>query len=208
MHEFLKFVKRLDWTLLLAILAISILSLMIIASATHANNGQYSFVIKQSVFLLVGLCAAGVLTYFDFHLLDKYAKIIYVVNLVLLVIVKFAGTSALGAQRWIQIGPFTLQPSEFAKLFMIICLARLLSQHPEGFHTWKSLLPVIALMGPPFVLVLIQPDLGTSLVFAAITFGMLYVSGFSMKIVKQIMAVFVVSLPAIWFFLLHDYQKM
>ena len=130
------------------------------------------------------------------------------VNLVLLVIVKFAGTSALGAQRWIQIGPFTLQPSEFAKLFMIICLARLLSQHPEGFHTWKSLLPVIALMGPPFVLVLIQPDLGTSLVFAAITFGMLYVSGFSMKIVKQIMAVFVVSLPAIWFFLLHDYQKM
>ena len=208
MHEFLKFVKRLDWTLLLAILAISLLSLMIIASATHANNGQYSFVIKQSVFLLVGLCTAGVLTYFDFHLLEKYAKIIYVVNLVLLVIVKFAGTSALGAQRWIQIGPFTLQPSEFAKLFMIICLARLLSQHPEGFHTWKSLLPVIALMGPPFVLVLIQPDLGTSLVFAAITFGMLYVSGFSMKIVKQIMAVFVVSLPAIWFFLLHDYQKM
>ena len=56
MHEILKFVKRLDWTLLLAILAISILSLMIIASATHANNGQYSFVIKQSVFLLVGLC--------------------------------------------------------------------------------------------------------------------------------------------------------
>ena len=55
MHEFLKFVKRLDWTLLLAILAISLLSLMIIASATHANNGQYSFVIKQSVFLLVGL---------------------------------------------------------------------------------------------------------------------------------------------------------
>ena len=155
MHEFLKFVKRLDWTLLLAILAISLLSLMIIASATHANNGQYSFVIKQSVFLLVGLCTAGVLTYFDFHLLEKYAKIIYVVNLVLLVIVKFAGTSALGAQRWIQIGPFTLQPSEFAKLFMIICLARLLSQHPEGFHTWKSLLPVIALMGPPFVLVLI-----------------------------------------------------
>ena len=71
MHEFLKFVKRLDWTLLLAILAISLLSLMIIASATHANNGQYSFVIKQSVFLLVGLCTAGVLTYFDFHLLEK-----------------------------------------------------------------------------------------------------------------------------------------
>lgn len=70
-------------------------------------------------------------------------------------------------------------------MIMIIVLARVLADHKGGFNTWKSLLPVAAWMLPPFLLVFIQPDLGTSLVFAAICFGMLYVSGLRMKLVRQ-----------------------
>ena len=212
MHKILKIFKKLDWSLFLSIIGLAVISLLIIGSATHANishvEGQFDFIIKQGAFLLLGIITSIFMLKYDFHILEKYIKSIYILNIILLLIVKFAGTSALGAQRWIQIGPFTLQPSEFAKLFMIICLAKLLAKHPEGFHTWKSLIPVIALMGIPFILVLIQPDLGTSLVFGAITFGMLYACGFDMKMFKQILGGFIVSLPAIWFFLLHDYQKM
>ena len=90
---------------------------------------------------------------------------------------------------------------------MIICLARMLADHKGGFRTWRSLLPVAGLMLPPFILVFIQPDLGTSLVFAAICFGMLFLSGLRMRIVKQALCALVAFFPVLWFFLLHDYQK-
>lgn len=208
----MRYLRRIDSTLIFSVLSLSFISLLIIGSATHANisgkPGQFDFVIKQGVFLIVGIVFAIFTLKFDYKILYKWSNWLYVINLIFLLIVKFAGTSALGAQRWIQIGPITLQPSEFAKFFMIICLAKLLSKHPEGFKTWKSLLPVISLMFVPTLLIFIQPDLGTSLVFAAITMGMLFISGLDMKLVKRAIMGFVLVMPFIWFFVLHSYQKM
>ena len=208
----IRYWRRIDSTLLMAVLGLAVICLLIIASATHANMdgkpGQYDFVMKQGVFLVAGLVIAGGSLYFDYRKLYRLVPVIYGINAVLLLVVKFAGTSALGAQRWIQIGPFTLQPSEFAELIMIICLARLLSNNKSGFQTWKSLLPVAALMALPTLLIFIQPDLGTSLVFAAITFGMLYICGLKMQLVKRAFLALVVAFPVIWFFILHSYQKM
>ena len=163
---------------------------------------------KQGVFLVGGICIAAGTLYFDYRKLYRLVPALYIINAVMLLIVKFAGTSALGAQRWIQIGPFTLQPSEFAKLIMIICLARLLSTNHTGFKTWKSLIPVAGMMFLPTILIFIQPDLGTSLVFAAIAFGMLYICGLRMELVKRALIALVVMFPVIWFFVLHSYQKM
>lgn len=208
----IRYWRRIDSTLLMAVLGLAVICLLIIASATHANMdgkpGQYDFVIKQGVFLILGLLVAGGSLYFDYRKLYRLVPALYILNAILLLVVKFAGTSALGAQRWIQIGPFTLQPSEFAKLFMIICLARLLSKNKNGYQTWKSLIPVACLMALPTLLIFIQPDLGTSLVFAAITFGMLYICGLKMQLVKRAFLAFVVAFPLIWFFVLHSYQKM
>ncbi len=208
----IRYWRRIDSTLLMAVLGLAVICLLIIASATHANMdgkpGQYDFVMKQGIFLVVGLIIAGGSLYFDYRKLYRWVPVIYGINAILLLVVKFAGTSALGAQRWIQIGPFTLQPSEFAKLIMIICLARLLSNNKSGFQTWKSLLPVAGLMALPTLLIFIQPDLGTSLVFAAITFGMLYICGLKMQLVKRAFLALVVAFPVIWFFVLHSYQKM
>ncbi len=208
----IRYWRRIDSTLLMAVLGLAVICLLIIASATHANMdgkpGQYDFVMKQGIFLVVGLIVAGGSLYFDYRKLYRWVPVIYGINAILLLVVKFAGTSALGAQRWIQIGPFTLQPSEFAKLIMIICLARLLSNNKSGFQTWKSLLPVAGLMALPTLLIFIQPDLGTSLVFAAITFGMLYICGLKMQLVKRAFLALVVAFPVIWFFVLHSYQKM
>lgn len=200
-----------DTTLVLTVLGLAVICLSIIASATHANlghPGQYDFVVKQGAFLLIGLVIGGVSLRVDYRKLYRLVPALYVINAILLLVVKFAGASALGAQRWIQVGPFTLQPSEFAKLIMIICLARLLSNNKKGYRTWKSLLPVAGVMALPTLLIFIQPDLGTSLVFAAITFGMLYLCGLRMRLVKQALIAFVVAFPLIWFFVLHSYQKM
>lgn len=116
----IRYWRRIDSSLLMTVLGLAVVSLLIIASATHANvpghPGQFDFVIKQGVFLLLGLAVAGGSLYFDYRKLYRFVPALYVVNAVMLLVVKFAGTSALGAQRWIQIGPFTLQPSEFAKL--------------------------------------------------------------------------------------------
>lgn len=207
----IRYWRRMDSTLLLAVLGLAVICLLTIASATHANiegkPGQYDFVMKQGIFLAVGLAVAVGSLYFDYRKLYRMVPVLYGINALLLLVVKFAGTSALGAQRWIQIGPFTLQPSEFAKLIMIICLARLLANNKSGFQTWKSLLPVAGLMALPTLLIFIQPDLGTSLVFAAITFGMLYICGLKMQLVKRAFLAFVVVFPLIWFFVLHAYQK-
>lgn len=204
--------RRIDSTLLLTVLGLALVSLLIISSATHANipnhPGQFDFIIKQGIFLVVGLIVSGGLLYFDYHKLYRLVPMLYVVNLILLLIVKFAGTSALGAQRWIQVGPFTLQPSEFAKIIMIICLARLMSNNHGGYRTWRSLLPVAGLMALPTLLIFIQPDLGTSLVFMSITFGMLYIKDLNMKMVKKAFIAFIAVFPLIWFFVLHEYQKM
>lgn len=154
----IRYWRRIDSSLLMTVLGLAVVSLLIIASATHANvpghPGQFDFVIKQGVFLLLGLAVAGGSLYFDYRKLYRFVPALYVVNAVMLLVVKFAGTSALGAQRWIQIGPFTLQPSEFAKIIMIICLARLLSNNKKGYRTWKSLLPVAGLMALPTLLIL------------------------------------------------------
>lgn len=208
----IRYLRRVDSTLIFTVLGLVFISLLIIGSATHANisdkPGQFDFVIKQSVFLIVGIIFFIFTLRFDYKILYKWSNWLYVINLIFLLIVKFAGTSALGAQRWIQIGPITLQPSEFAKFFMIISLAKLLSKHPEGFKTWKSLIPVVALMFAPTLLIFIQPDLGTSLVFAAITMGMLFICGLEMKLVKRALLGLMLVMPFIWFFVLHSYQKM
>ncbi len=208
----IRYWRRIDSTLLLSVLALGVICLLIIASATHANvdgtPGQFDFVMKQGVFMVGGIVIAAVALHFDYRKLYHWVPVLYGINAILLLVVKFAGTSALGAQRWIQIGPFTLQPSEFAKLFMIICLARLLANNKSGFQTWKSLLPVAALMALPTLLIFIQPDLGTSLVFAAITFGMLYICGLRMKLVQRAFIALVATFPLIWIFVLHSYQKM
>ncbi len=205
------YLRKIDGTLLFVIFALVFLGILTIGSATHVNVAEepdrYYFVIRQTLFFVVGFAMAVYSLKYDYHILYKWAPYLYGLNCLMLLAVRFLGTSALGAQRWFQIGPITIQPSEFSKVLMIICLARFFSDHKEGFYTWKSLIPVIALMILPMGLVFIQPDLGTSLIFAAICFGMLYLSDLSIKIIWQACVAFAVFCPFAWQFLLHEYQK-
>ena len=205
-----RWLRRMAFTLIAATLAIILMSLVIIGSATHVNapSGQrYWFVQRQGFFALLNCALAFFLMNFDYKMLQRYGNRLYIFNLIMLLAVMFLGHSALGAQRWIQLGPITLQPSEFSKLIMIVSLAALLEDKIGKLNTVHDLLPIAAYVGVPFLLVMKQPDLGTSLVFMAIFFGMIFACGVNLKLLGWIFASGLACLPILWHFL-KDYQKM
>lgn len=205
-----KILQRMDFTLLIATVAIIIMSLVIIGSATHINTPseeRYWFVQRQGIFAIMNVTLAIFMMNFDYKMFQGYGNRLYIFNLVMLLLVMVAGHSALGAQRWIMIGPISIQPSEFSKLIMIISLAAMLEERVGKLNTLQDLLPVAGYVGLPFLLVLKQPDLGTSLVFMAIFFGMSFVSGIRLKLLWGIIAAGLAALPLLWQFL-KDYQKM
>uniref|UniRef100_A0A7C1J081 Peptidoglycan glycosyltransferase RodA n=1 Tax=Ammonifex degensii TaxID=42838 RepID=A0A7C1J081_9THEO len=176
-----RFLRTLDYTLLAVAGLIILYGLIAISSATHVTNptgaDAFSFVKRQVIWIAIGFTIAAFLICWRYEELPRYATVLYVVNLLLLAAVLFVGHTALGAQRWIKIGPFLLQPSEFAKFVIIITLANFLARREERLGRLRDLLPVFSFVGLPLLLVLKQPDLGTSLVFIAVTFSMLYMAG-------------------------------
>ncbi len=205
-----RLLKNLDFTVISVTVLLVLISLVVIGSATHVNTpgeDRYWYVQRQGIFAVINIAVIFILLHFDYKSLGKYANILYAINLVMLLAVMFVGQSALGAQRWIQIGPINLQPSEFSKLIMIISLAHLLEKKQGHFDAFKDLIPIFIFVGVPFLLVLKQPDLGTSLVFLAILFGMLFIAGIRVKHLAAIFAAGLAILPIFWHFL-KDYQKM
>ena len=205
-----RLLRRIDFALLLAAVAIVIYGLVIISSATHINTPgeeRFWFVQRQGIFAVVNAILAIFFMNFDYRGLSQHGRKLYVFNLIMLVAVMLFGHAALGAQRWIQIGPISLQPSEFSKLIMIICMASVLEERMGRLNTLQDLLPIAAYVGIPFILVLKQPDLGTSLVFLAIFFGMVIACGMPWRIFTLIICAGVAALPVLWQFL-KDYQKM
>lgn len=208
--DFKRILRNLDWWLLGAVLALMVCGLILIESATFsfsASGGLRSWhVDRQATFMLIALSLGAFSLKFDYRVLKSYTKYMYIGNILLLISVMAFGVTMLGAQRWIQIGPISFQPSEFAKVFLIICLAAFMEKRIEWLETFKDYLPVFAYIFLPFILVMKQPDLGTSLTFIAILLGMIFVSGFKYNWFAKLGVLFVALLPAFWM-ILKDYQK-
>ena len=204
-----RIIREWDWILVLSTISLIIIGCVVIGSATHVNREGLQItglVSKQLLFFGLNIVAIVGLQWLDYERLRPYAKWIYGATIVMLLAVMVVGTSALGAQRWIQIGPITIQPSEFTKLMMIISLANMLESRVGKLNTFKELLPVFLFLGIPALLVFKQPDLGTSLVYVAILAGMLFVSGIRMRLVQIMVGTMVALLPLSWF-VLQEYQK-
>jgi rod shape-determining protein rodA len=183
--------------------------LVLIASATHTEalrTGVNYFVQRQGLFLAVDLLLVILLLRLDYHVLKQVALPLYVLTLILLLGVMFFGHSTMGAQRWIRLGPVIFQPSEFSKVFIIVCLAAFLDKQAGSLEHWKEYLPAGLFLLAPFVLVLRQPDLGTALVFGAIGFSMFWVCGFKTRWIAWMTGVLICLSPLIWHFL-HEYQR-
>ncbi|WP_008314474.1 rod shape-determining protein RodA [Leptolyngbya sp. PCC 6406] len=163
--------QQVDW-LLLSLPTILMVFASVVIASTQINLEQTAFGWNHLLMGVVGLIIAVGLCRFRYETLLAWQWPIYLLVNASLITVIFLGTSGLGAQRWINVFGFYVQPSEFAKVGVIITLAAML-QAPGGTTLW-GILRALAVISVPWGLVFIQPDLGTSLVFGAITLGMLY----------------------------------
>ena len=150
--------------------------------------------LSQIATALFGTVVALFLAKFRLERLKPLLIPIYIATVISLIAVRVIGTSALGAQRWISIGPFNIQPSEFAKLSAILLLAAVLDRHPVERPV--DLLRPLGIISIPWLLVFIQPDLGTSLVFGALLLTMLYWSGMPFEWLVLLLSPLVTALLA------------
>ena len=141
------------------------------AIAAESGVDPLLFVKRHFVSFLMGAAGLSFFCYIDYNNLKKAAVPLYALMLVLLLAVLGMGFESYGAQRWLGIGPFSFQPSEISKLILIIALARYFADR-KGVKHITELIPAALIMGVPFLLIFKQPDLGTALVFIAITVGM------------------------------------
>lgn len=203
--------KKIEWNLVFVILALNIIGLMNLFSATHGPHSQdvQPLFVKQIVFLVVGWTIFFITTFIEYNLISKVAYLVYFLNLGAVLFVTFFGRVALGAQRWIDLGFFSYQPSETMKLAMIMVLAKTLhtrSASGSGMGLRQLLIPLV-LMLIPFGLVVEQPDLGTGLMILAISGSMMLFMKIKKWILTLVIAAGLVTLPIAWKFLLRDYQK-
>jgi rod shape determining protein RodA len=155
----------------------------------------------------IALIAFVVTTAFDYKWLKTFAWPLYLLQIGLLLGTLAIGHGVGGASRWISFGPFDFQFNELAKILMIVVLANYLGARQGRLGSLPSILGACVLVGPPFMLVMLQPDLWTSLVLLAILAGMLFMSGASLFWLFAIPATVLPVLPLIWTYVLRDYQK-
>lgn len=193
--------------LILAILGIGVLS---IHSVTHGQQGGLApYYLKQLVWILLGAVAFVVMWMSDYHRIARLAYPAYALVLLMLAFVLVEGRTSKGAQRWIALGPFTFQPSEFAKLVLVLVLAHYYSKAPRVGWLQRVIMPGL-LMLPGLVLILKQPDLGSGLSFVAVYAAMLLMVGVRSQALGVILLFSVMLFPFAWEALwgsLHDYQR-
>jgi rod shape determining protein RodA len=177
-----------------------VLGLMSVYSASSADFR------KQLLSLLLGVAAYLVAARVDYRRLEPFLLPAYGGCLLLLLAVHFAGHSALGARRWISLGGFPLEPSELCKVVVLVALARHFAVRKGAERKLRTMLGAIALGVPPMILILLQPDLGTAMVFGALLVGMLVLGGSSRLHLAGLAALAVVAAPVVPH-LLHGYQK-
>jgi rod shape determining protein RodA len=207
--------RDLDWPLLIVTLALCGLGVLQIYSATVATKWADAWW-KQIIFVATGLVMMWVVSMIDYHALLERVSYFYVASVILLIVTMFVGNKVFGSTRWIKLGGFTLQTSEFVKIVLILVVARYLTDAKllggpdklsgEKMLTWTDLGRLGLLVAIPMALVMKQPDLGTSLTYVPILVAGVLIAGLRWKYLAIIAAVILVALP-IGYHFLKPYQK-
>ncbi len=207
-------IRHLDPVLLVVAGVLTVVGLFLIYSATHlklVSNGTdpMYFVKKQITAIVLGIMVLLLIAMVDYRFFKVYAGFIYAASLIMLVLVRIpgVGTTALGAQRWFQFAGFQFTPSEFTKIALCVMLAAILSEVRGGEPLLSDTLRACLVAGVPMVLVLLQPDIGTTIVLTAIIVGVLVVAGAKGRHLGAIAAVSVILIVLVLHLgIIKDYQ--
>lgn len=201
--------KNYNWTLVIAVLILSSMSLIFINSADSSYTG------RQFLGLLFCTCVMFFLSVVNYNFICDYNRILYVLNIIVLLLVTIPGigTTVGGARRWLNLGFTRVQPSEFTKIIMIIFVAVYIQEHEEDFNQWKNLVKLAVLCAIPLLLVVAEPDLSTTIDITFILLAVIFVGGIDLKLIRRciligipLMALFIWYIQTPNQILLRDYQ--
>ena len=208
--------RSIDWILLAGVAALVLVGLWGVAGVTKfdiANDPGY-YLNRQILYAAVGCVVLVAAALIDPDVYRRYWRAIFVGTCVVIAFVLLAGHAAHGSTRWINLGFFTFQPSEFGKLLFVLALAGMLSERQRLIGSWGTTLKVVGLGLIPVLLVFAQPDLGTALVYSAALAAMLFVAGVPWRHLALLGAVLVVVVvgvlwagPAAGVNVLKSYQQ-
>ncbi len=203
-----RLIKDLDKTILAIIFLLCLAGIFTLYSATKVKELIFmeSYVFKQINWIILGTILLILILNISYQKFVDISYILYGLNVILLILVLVLGRERLGAQRWFTIGNFTLQPSEFIKISFILTLANYLGSKKGNMEDPKRFITPIVLLAIPFLLVLIQPDLGTAILLLPVFLSMMFVAGSRPKHLVILIILGLILLPVFWHFL-RDYQK-
>ena len=194
---------HIDVPLLLLLMVLTVYGLIVLYSGSDSDMGA---VIRQARFFALAYAGMFLIAQVSLQRIMRWAPWLYLVGVILLVAVMFAGVGAKGAQRWLEVGGFRFQPSEILKLVLPLTLAWYLADRtlpPRLFH----ILVCLVILGIPAVLILKQPDLGTALLIAASGLFVLFMAGMGWRYIFGAVVLAIASAWPMWMFVLKDYQK-
>ncbi len=199
---------NIDWRIAGTALALIGVGILTIWSANLGSPSppRQTLYLRQALYAVVALFGLLTAAFINYRTLARFAYPIFGVAFALLLLVSVAGEVGRGAQRWIRVGAWTLQPAEFMKLALIVVLARYFEDHKERLgHPRLLVIPAMVAL-PPMLLVLKQPDLGTAVLLGLLTLSVLLLVGLRMKHLLFLAAAAAAMAPVLWSFL-KDYQR-
>jgi len=199
---------HIDWLLLGAIVLIASIGLAMIYSVTTLPDGRASSQVWTQFYALVlGLIALLICLAIDYRMLAEHSHFIYGSLLVLLIFVLVKGQTQMGGQRWIPIGPFHLQPSEFGRIGVALMLAMYFGENRRGAKNTSDLILGGIFTAIPLLLIAKQPDLGTAVTLLPVFLGVAFLAGLRLRLLGILALVGVLAAPIAWKFALKDYQR-
>ncbi len=195
-------IRDYKFNIILTVSVLTIFGIILVGSAKQSVQG------KQILGMVLGLCVMAVVSMIDYHFIMKFYWILYGLNIVLLVLIRFIGKEVNGATRWIEVSGFRFQPSELTKIILILFFAKYIMKHQEELNKPSVLLRCIILFAMPVFLVYKQPDLSTSVTLAAVFAAMLFIGGLSYKYIAGVLAVAVPAVAIFMILILQPDQKI
>lgn len=192
-----KLLRELDYITIIVAICIVIFGCLNIYTSTYKTYGNY-YIKLQIMFLILGLIMVYLFLAFDYMLIENYAVIIYWAGVLFLIINHFIGSTTNGANSWISIGSMAIQPSEFAKIGMIIMIAKKLNEMEGKINNLKNLLQLILYAAVPMMLIVIQPDMGMTMVSFFIVLGIFFCVGLDSKIIIGGITSILLLLVGVW----------
>lgn len=200
--------KNIDWSLLIVVIILCSIGLVALFSATQ--EAEYDEFNKQCIWLVVSLIIMAIIMFIDYDLIIKVSPIFYGLFIILLIAVLFT-SPVNGATSWFDIGFFSFQPGEFAKVFVILFLAMAITKIKErdkkDINRPTRLLILLAILGVPVLLIIKQPDYGTAAAFIVATAMMLITAGIDKKYIIVTAILIAISIPILYNFILPDHAK-